>query len=383
MSGRTTHPVYSAIPATSRLEIIAAAAGRRVHGNELRIPCPAHQGEDDNLALWVDSPHSGRIAARCYSQNCSYREIARAIEGRYRVSLGDPPQNPATIIVCQRTRPPARPSAPPQSSTSGYSRSLWLRSLPIPTNPNHPARLWLRARHLWRPELPLPSAVRWIEARWLHRDFTGAGAIIALVASPAQWQRSWPAAPQPEAVQLVFVAADGAPARDRGLTKRTYGPSKDRIVVLGDPRLELASGPVEVAEGLADALSLASRTPAPAIAALGTGGMASPDVARWLASAQQVRVWSDRDLGKRGRPPPGQVAGRGLLRLLIEAGGCGQAVYAPSPHKDPAEASAAAGFGSLTDGWPDYARSLAETAYLPRWECARQATAMFAEESGW
>ena len=92
MSGRTS--VYSAIPAASRLDTIAAAAGRRVHGHELRIPCPAHQGEDDNLALWIDRHgNPDRIAAYCHSRSCSYTDIAQAVEERYGVELAPAPES--------------------------------------------------------------------------------------------------------------------------------------------------------------------------------------------------------------------------------------------------------------------------------------------------
>ena len=71
-------------------------------------------------------------------------------------------------------------------------------------------------------------------------------------------------------MHLVYVAGDGSPAVDRGLTKRTYAAVQDAVVVLGCPLLEQTMAPVDVAEGLADALALAARSPAPAVATLGT-----------------------------------------------------------------------------------------------------------------
>ena len=80
-----------------------------------------------------------------------------------------------------------------------------------------------------------PPPVRWIGAEHLHREFQGAGAVIAIAAPPAAWLTSWPGLPDISSVQLVYVAGDGTPAVDRGLTKRTYAPATDAVVVLGAP----------------------------------------------------------------------------------------------------------------------------------------------------
>ena len=239
--------------------------------------------------------------------------------------------------------------------------------------------MWLAARHLWRPELPLPGPVRWTSAEHLHREFQGAGAIIAMAAPPSAWLTSWPSLPDLSSVHLVYVAGDGSPAMDRGLTKRTYAAAQDAVVVLGCPLLEDAAAPVDVAEGLADALALASRSPAPAVATLGTSGMSSTIIAGWLATSPAARVWADRDEAKEGRAPPGQRHGRELARMVNDAGGNATALHTPSPHKDPAAAAAAMELGDPDPAWLDYARTLSETTDWPRWEIARQATAMFAE----
>ena len=141
--------------------------------------------------------------------------------------------------------------------------------------------------------------------RWLpdyDRRHTGAGALVAVAAPPA----AWPNPPQPAAVQLVSIDAEGNPAPDRpadtgGLDKRTLGARDGAVVLLGNPSLAVAVAPVEVAEGLADALALAARADAPAIATLGTGEMVSGNLAHWLADASRVRVYADRDAAKDGR----------------------------------------------------------------------------------
>ena len=239
--------------------------------------------------------------------------------------------------------------------------------------------MWLASRHLWRPELPLPGSVRWIDAEHLHREFQGAGAIIAMAAPPDAWTTSWPGLPDLSSVQLVYVDETGRPAIDRGLTKRTYAAVQDAVVVLGCPLLEQTTAPVDVAEGLADVLALASRSPAPAVATLGTSGMSSTIIAEWLATSPVTQVWADRDQSKEGRAPPGQRHGRELVRIINSAGGNATALHTLSPHKDPAEAATAMGFNDPGPAWTEYARTLSETTAWPRWEIARQAIAICAE----
>ena len=66
-----------------------------------------------------------------------------------------------------------------------------------------------------------------------------------------------------------------------------------------------------------------------------------------------------------------------LVRLVNDGGGNAEALHAQAPHKDPAAAAAALGFEELDPAWTDYARTLAEIQPdWPRWEVARQATAM-------
>ena len=359
------------------LDHLAALTSSRISSGYLRIPCPAHGGTNPNLALWVNDG----IAARCHSAGCSYTDIARAIEDRYGIAI-NPKRNHgnfvpvATKVTHARRTPGPGPAA---QDLRPHALRLWERSVPIPKSPEHPARLWLAARHLWRPDLPVPSAVRWVNAEHLQQDYRGAGAVIAMAATPMAWTKAWPSLPELRSIQLVFVAEDGTPARDRGLNKRTYAPATNAVIVLGCPLLEQTTAPVDVAEGLADALALAARSPAPAVATLGTSGMSSSTIAEWLATSPATRVWADRDESKAGRAPPGQRHGRHLVRLINGAGGNASAVHAPAPHKDPAAAAADLGFAALDPAWTEYARTLAETTDLPRWEIARQAMAMCAE----
>ena len=373
MNTRTSRISPHFEPPYTRLGRLAILANAQINRDRLRIPCPAHGGTNPNLELKVAGD---RIAAVCFSQGCSYREIALAIEAQYGISIGRSQHKEQTNLTHTERRP-ASPRAP--QDLQPYALRLWHRSIPITKSPEHPARQWLAARHLWRPELPVPSAVRWIGADHLNKDFQGAGAVIAIAAHPAAWTEAWPSLPELSCIQLVFVAEDGSPAMDRGLTKRTYAGTRDVVAVLGCPLLDQATGPVDVAEGLADALALASRSPAPAVATLGTSGMGSQPLADWLASSSAIRVWADRDEAKEG-PPPGQCSGRELVRRVETAKGNAEAVFAPSPHKDPAAAAAELGFKDPDPAWMEYARTLADMQpEWPRWEIARQAVAMCAE----
>ena len=103
------------------------------------------------------------------------------------------------------------------------AQSWWRWSRPIPRSPEHPARRWLADRKLWRPELPLPSPIRWAPATGQQ---IGAGSIVALSARPAAWEAAWPHLPDVAAVQLIHVDVQGQPAldwfaHDGGQTKRT------------------------------------------------------------------------------------------------------------------------------------------------------------------
>ena len=379
MTPRTSRISPHAESPHTTLDHLAALTQSRISSGYLRIPCPAHDGTNSNLAIWVNGDG---IAARCHSAGCSYADIAKAIEDRYGISINprryhDNPTALAPRPTNARRTPGPGPNA---QDLRPHAINLWRRSVPIPKSSEHPARQWLANRHLWRPELPLPAPVRWIGAEHLNHDYPGAGAIISIAAQPTSWTQAWPNLPELSCIQLVFVAQDGSPAMDRGLNKRTYAGTQDAIVVLGRPHLQDAPEPVDVAEGLADALALAARSSAPAVATLGTAGMTSATTADWLATAPATRVWADRDISKAGRAPPGQRHGRELVRLVNDAGGNAEALHTPAPHKDPAAAAAAIGFNNPGPAWPEYARTLAEKTDWPRWEIARQAIAICTEE---
>ena len=84
-------PIPSPEQSTSpeaRMDQLATHFNRRLNREqELRVPCPAHRGEHDNLALWAD-PAKHRISAHCFSHGCDYKAIAQAIEEEAGVKLG-------------------------------------------------------------------------------------------------------------------------------------------------------------------------------------------------------------------------------------------------------------------------------------------------------
>ena len=183
------------------------------------------------------------------------------------------------------------------------ARKKWASSAPIPTDSKHPARRWLSARHLWRPDLQLPPSVRWLQAE----GPPSVGGLLAAFAPPGQLE--------PSGVQLVSVDVDGRPAPDidgpDGLVMRSIGAMRGAVCVLGRPAADRG---VNVAEGLDDALALAARLPWPAVSAGGRGGFFDLDLARWLPSLSAVDVWPTLD-------EAGIEAARTLTRRVARLGG--------------------------------------------------------------
>ena len=216
-----------------------------------------------------------------------------------------------------RTRPPAPPVF--GTPTPDKAARLWADSRAVTLDTAHPARLWAARRHLWRPGDPWPDAVRWIQ--WSD----GGGSLLAAFAPVPDWRTAHP--PTPPAVQLVHVGPDGAPRKDRGgLEKRSHGIMAAGACVIGDPLWR--AGLVHVAEGLADALAVASREPGAALAVGGTSGFGrlAPDLA---ALAVPVAIHTDGD-------PAGIVSARKLLAALAGRGAVAGIIQYP-PGCDPAE----------------------------------------------
>ena len=287
-------------------------------------------------------------------------------QGRYLSEPSSPPTHQKSKSVPANHPEPVDRSAP--------ARSIWASGASIPRDETHPVRRWFENRHLWRPELPTPPMLRW---RAVDGQHTGASSIIVLLSGPMAWTDHWPSLPEPMAVQMIAIDDDGNAALDRpvemgGLGKRTIGNAKGAVAVIGNPMLSVCSNPVRVAEGIADALAIASRYDTPVVAVAGTSGMRSPELTGWLAAAYAgTIIHADADSSRRGKAPAGTTAA-GFLRLAIaDSGGKASAIYPPERYKDAAEAAQATGFPALGDDWIEYAHTLAETTDWPRWEIAR------------
>lgn len=334
-------PPFDAAPAA---EDLATRFGlRKTGGRDWNGPCPLCGGTDRFHVRDGD----GRAIVGCRGcmdgrpeRGQRYGEIMRLFRG----------QDHAAAPV---RRP--RPAPTPKRDTLPYARKLWAAAVQVPADPEHPARRWLAARHLWRPDLQLPPSVRWLPS-------TRGPAVGAIVAAFAR-----PNTGKPSAVQLVHVDADGRPAPDRpgdrGLTKRSYGHMTGAVCVAGLP--DASGGFVQVAEGLADTLALAARLPWPAVCLGGTPGFHNSDVARWLADfGGYVQVW--RDPGE-----PGREAAEILTAAIVALGGAAVIKHAGGG-TDPGAAGAP--FAPLDEQqWRTYAADL-ERDGMPAWEAARVAS---------
>ena len=89
------------------------------------------------------------------------------------------PAIPPSNLQNQNRNPVQQPKADIQK----VARKVWAASTPVPEHPEHPARRWLAKRNLWRPDCPLPAAVRW--QPFTRRQL--GGAIVAAFAPPEAW----------------------------------------------------------------------------------------------------------------------------------------------------------------------------------------------------
>ena len=392
-------PDWGRVMEAVALEILGDPPTR--YTNELRY------GNHESLVVNVSGPRAGQwkswethavggvLAFIEYQLGLEKREAWRWLQERHLVDSGAPA--PKASANAKKPRPATiEPRSSRQTSTTKerdqqhlqkFARDLWASSEIIPPSPDHPARRWMAHRHLWRPELLLPSSVRWIPARsplfrGLHQ---GAGSIAVLMAPPSAWEAAWPQNPELEAIHLVSIDEDGRPAFDRpadhtdlrgnarpGLGKRLYGPTTGSVAVLGHPVLAKTHTPIRVIEGLADGLALASRFEGPMIASIGTPARLAKDsdFVAWLSTSPHgVVIHADAD-------GPGQAAARALRGALQAAGGTRiRAVLPPEgAGKDSADIAQHTPLLPLSSSWASYAVTLREmNPAWPDWEIARRA----------
>ena len=377
-------------PSARELAARLPGSGRRPNAAgfwSLRGFCHGSGGKRGSTSLTIADRRGGGLHVRCF-QGCSREQVIKALEAETGLRIWDAwdthadPRN-----VSDRTSEPRSP-APENSGhhTPGsnnwdsvaHAKNLWRDATPIPPDPEHPSRRWLDARNLWWSRLPLPRAVRYLDAagRWPRHQ--GAGAIITLYAPPAAWTASWPNLPNAAAVELVHVDGEGRAALDRprddgGLAKRTYGRSAGMLALLGDSRPTHAHG-LDLAEGLADALALASRRMETAASVGGTSGLAAlaePPVPTWLAAWGSLTLWADNDEPNRLGRRPGHDAAR-RLRADLDRHDIRLTVLTLPGAKDAAEATAHSPLPVLDlETVRDLTESLMESDGLPRWEAAR------------
>ena len=351
--------------ATSEQLIITAILPglRGVKENRLRggwdFFCPLdHRKKNAPAAIWVND--EGWIAIHCFDcrRNHALREVL------------------VVPLLRDRPLPPApRQPAPPtrQRPRADLPARIWAETEAIPNDNCHPARRWFANRNLWRRELEAPTPLRWLPASRTHPGpHTGAGSLVALLATPTAWAEAWPRLPSPQAIEIIAVDRDGNPALDRpqqdgGLGKRTLGDKTGAVLIIGNPLLASIDAPVRVAEGVADALALAARFTGPAVASMGDAGMNADGFAMWLASAAAgVIIHADNDAA-------GQRTASRLCGGIRINGGTARAVLPPDG-KDAGVVSGMNPFAALTDTWPSYADLLVQTHDWPRWEAQRQAS---------
>ena len=355
----------------------------------LRGFCHGSGGKRGSTSLTVADRREGGLNVRCF-QGCNREQIIRVLEAETGFQIWDAwdvygtPQDTLSRNSENWGRPKgnlgSQSPAPANWDSVVHAKRLWNEAIPIPPDPQHPSRRWLDARNLWWPQLPTPRAVRYLDAAGRWPKHQGAGAIINLYAAPTAWTASWPNLPTAAAVELIHVDDEGRPALDRpredsGLVKRTYGRSAGMLTLLGDARPTHAHG-LNLSEGLADALALASRRMETAASVGGTSGLAAladPSTFPWLAAWDGLTLWADNDkpnqLGKR----PGHDAAR-RVRASLDRQGVRLTVLTLPSAKDAAEASANTPLSVLDlDTVRDLAESLMESDGLPRWEAARVA----------
>ena len=245
---------------------------------------------------------------------CGGRDRFHVKEGQGRALVGcrgclDGQRDPARFGELMRAvwghdpRPPPKqtkrsaPSRPPQD-LRGFALQLWRSAGDVPAAPDTPARRWLAGTGdhgplwplEWPWEVPLPAAVRWTPSVWWNRSV---GAFVAALAPWTAWRAAWPAVPEPCGVQVVYVQADGEPARDReGKNKRNYGQASGAVCLIGTAA---AGESVQTCEGVADGLALAARSPRPAAVLVGTGGYRADATRQGLSDAAHVEIWTDQD----------------------------------------------------------------------------------------
>ena len=340
------------------------STGRRVSVSNgwYRLRGVCHGGESLPGSLAIRDFSDGGIAVKCW-KNCDRQRIIDALERTTGWKLGGP------IDSGRENAPSSVRLAPPSKRVQRANHlRLWALRKRVPVDPSHPARQWAAARSLYWAQIPWPDSVQWLDASQIHPQHEGAGAVVAAFASPQAWLLAWPLLPQPSAVELISIDQVGAPALDRpegrgGRSKRTFGARTGALCVMGEPRPEFSVGLI-LAEGIADALSLAARETDTVAAVGGTSGMATGDLDGYVGRFDRVKIVADSDKA-------GISAARAIRRRL---GPKRVKAVTINGADDPADAAANEGIPDVEDLEPvrEFTADLRGEG-IPTWEAARQA----------
>lgn len=355
------------------VEAVFGFGGRR-RGGYLRFACPFHdladQSDPKDLRLSVNPDTFGW---KCHHGRCgrtgdllSYVNGGTSPRGEaWRaavLTLADRVSVPVPSAVRRQVDSAAIPSGPepvpaeqpePVSDPSvepdplAVAASMWELAKPIPVDPSHPARLWVRECKpgLWGADAPWPHAIRWIA------DADGGGRLIGALATLAAWRQARGHVPKPRAVITQALGPKGLPRPDGGgLAKRTIGRPKGCgclvICPAGyrDERLPLPSfadrllsavavasfgqpsgaSTVVVCEGLADGFAAAWMWGGTGFVLAGTSGFADEGVQADLAGvAGGVLCGADWDRD----PLIGPAANRRLATAIQLGGGTAASVW--------------------------------------------------------
>ena len=226
-TGPSAASIAALLPGSQRPD----SQGRR----RLRGICHGHGDRPDSASLVIRDRSEGGISVRCWA-GCDRQTIITAIERATGLVIWEAwekseplpsshgatepggPQSRSTAAQTHLQDPLARPTGQ-SANLQRIAWDLWNKhTLPIPTDPEHPTRLWMAARNLWRPELPPPGALRWLPAENHFQGkgkHTGAGSLVALVAAPKAWEDCL--------AELAFTA--GSTTGSYGCSRRT-GPGQ-------------------------------------------------------------------------------------------------------------------------------------------------------------
>ena len=327
MTARQASGWQGPIPPPS--EWLAAYPPLRRAGAGAYGPCPLCGGDD----RFHVGPKGGRTLFECrVCMEGQPEAVRRRRCGQVlRAVFGDGPANPPG-------QPRAAPRIDPQKAAKeaadqqrklDYVAACWAASTAIPRDPQHPARRWLWHRKggegpaLWQPDIPVPSPVRYLEALPVKGFPYGYGqappgpVIMVALATAGSWISAWPATPPPQALAVHFIDHDGRGVRRfGGKNKVAWGSKTGAFGLIGNPTPDTGDT-LNVCEGLADGLGIASRQMGSVLITFArplSHGPAFDYMRRWTS----VELYSDNDPRSQHGQRDAAKARAGLIRAGVD-----------------------------------------------------------------